>query len=95
MPYTSEMEKVILDKFGSKYRSIKYRYKNKLLKKAKIKLKIAREENDVYIKDEEKNYSQEELFEALDLVDQPSGFADHQWEKLKSNIRSEKAKVLQ
>ncbi|KAJ8428984.1 hypothetical protein Cgig2_009792 [Carnegiea gigantea] len=75
MPYTSEMDKVILDKFGSKYQSIKYRYKSKLLKKAKIKLKIAQEENG-----------------ALDLVDQPSGFADHQWEKLKSSIRSEKAK---
>ncbi|KAJ8443090.1 hypothetical protein Cgig2_030858 [Carnegiea gigantea] len=67
MPYTSEMDKVILDKLGSKYRSVKYRYKNKLLKKAKIKLKTAREENGVYIKDEEKNYSQEQLFEALDL----------------------------
>ena len=40
-------------------------------------LKIAREESDVYIKDEEKNYSQEKLFEALDLVNQLSGFADH------------------
>ncbi|KAJ8447014.1 hypothetical protein Cgig2_033583 [Carnegiea gigantea] len=68
MPYTSKIDKVILDKFGSKYQSIKYRYKNKLLKKAKIKLKIAREENGVYIKDEEKNYSQEQLFEALDLA---------------------------
>ncbi|KAJ8428016.1 hypothetical protein Cgig2_032311 [Carnegiea gigantea] len=94
MPYTSEMDKVILDKFGSKCRSVKYRYKNKLLKKAKIKLKIAREENGVYIKDEEKNYSQEQLFEALNLVDHPSGFADHQWEKLKSDIRSKKAKQL-
>ncbi|KAJ8429049.1 hypothetical protein Cgig2_023920 [Carnegiea gigantea] len=77
MPCTSEMDKVILDKFGSKYRSVKYRYKNKLLKKAKIMLKTAREENG-----------------ALDLVDHSSGFADHQWEKLKSNIRSEKAKKL-
>ncbi|KAJ8432524.1 hypothetical protein Cgig2_030316 [Carnegiea gigantea] len=94
MPYTLEIDKVILDKFGSKYRSVKYRYKNKLLKKAKIKLKTAREENGVYIKDEEKNYSQKQLFEALNLVDQPSRFADHQCEKLKSNIRSGNSKKL-
>ncbi|KAJ8427894.1 hypothetical protein Cgig2_008512 [Carnegiea gigantea] len=57
----------------------KYRYKIKLLKKSKTMLKTAREESDVYIKDEEKNYSQEQLFEALDL-------------KFRSNIRYEKAK---
>ena len=59
MPYTSDMDKFIFDKFGRKYQSVKNRYKNKLMKKAKTKLKIAREESGVYIKDEEKSYSQE------------------------------------
>ncbi|KAJ8430328.1 hypothetical protein Cgig2_015385 [Carnegiea gigantea] len=49
MPYTSKMDKVIFDKFGSKFRRVKYRYKNKLLKKAKTKLKTTREESGVYV----------------------------------------------
>ncbi|KAJ8419549.1 hypothetical protein Cgig2_013445 [Carnegiea gigantea] len=34
-----------------------------------------------------------ESYKVVNLVDQPSWFADCQWEKLKSNIRSKKAKA--
>ena len=43
---------------------------------------------------QETHYTEEELLQALDLVEAPSNFVDHQWELYKSHLRAPISKVL-
>ena len=43
---------------------------------------------------QETDYSEDELLEALDLLEPPENFHDHQWQVYKSHLRKPIAKVL-
>lgn len=43
--------------------------------------------------DEDVQYTDDELLQALDLVEAPQHFVDHQWESYKGYLRAPKTKV--
>ena len=77
--------------FRGKRRTLKYRLKASLYEQAKNKLN---EVNGVNRLDaQEKVYTEDELLEALDLLEPPANFIDHQWQMYKSHLRKPIAKV--
>lgn len=91
MPQLSGVDDVLFAMFGVKVRYTKYRFKMKLFRLAAQKLDEA---NNVGINGaQEGTYTEDELLQALDLIDAPPNFLHHQWELYKSNLRTPMAKV--
>ncbi|KAM7261874.1 hypothetical protein ACFE04_020951 [Oxalis oulophora] len=88
------MDKVLLSYFGEKFRSYKHKLKKKLLEQARLKLielwkeeLIARGEQTRQ-EEEQLVFSEEELLQALDQIDTPTGLNEYQWAKLKAYFQS-------
>ncbi|KAM7255031.1 hypothetical protein ACFE04_020272 [Oxalis oulophora] len=99
LPLTEEMDIVLLHIFNSKFRNHKYKLKKYILKKAKEKLMEAWEaevsdRGEQRLEQEEVVFTEEELLQALEHIEIPPGFTDHQWGKLKSYFMSTKFKAL-
>lgn len=75
-----------------KFRTLKYRLKKKLFGLAAKRLNEAN--NNVEDGEQEMNYSDEELLQALDLIEAPEYFIDHQWQMYKSHLRTPAAKKM-
>lgn len=88
LPQCQSVDKVIFAIFDVKYRTLKHTFKKTVFRLAADKLNEANN-----IVDRSANYTQEELLQALDLIELPSNFLDHQWELYKSHLRTPKAKV--
>ncbi|KAM7268305.1 hypothetical protein ACFE04_010471 [Oxalis oulophora] len=99
LPLTEEMDIVLLHIFNSKFRNHKYKLKKYILKKAKEKLMEAWEaevsdRGEQRLEQEEVVFTEEELLQALEHIEIPPGFTDHQCGKLKSCFMSTKFKAL-
>ena len=78
--------------FNQKYRALKYRMKYKLYGSVKSRLDEA---NNIGVDEaHELEYTEDQILNALDLVDAPSKVHDHQWELYKAQLRSSKSRVL-
>nr|XP_043608759.1 uncharacterized protein LOC122580545 isoform X2 [Erigeron canadensis] len=88
LPQGDNVDKVLLDTFNEKFRSLKKRLKDKLLKLAAKKL------DEANIGGDDVQYTMDDLLNALDMVSPPENFLDHQWEVFKNNLRSPTAKKL-
>ena len=91
LPQLSGVDDVLFAMFGVKVRYTKHRFKKKLFRLAVQRLDEA---NNVGINGaQEGTYTEDELLQALDLIDPPPNFLNHQWELYKSNLRAPMAKV--
>ncbi|GKB90150.1 hypothetical protein Tco_0962422 [Tanacetum coccineum] len=77
---------------GAAVRYTKHRFKMKLFRLAAKKLDEANNVGDNG--EQERTYTDDELLQALDLIDAPPNFLHHQWELYKSNLRTPLAKKL-
>ncbi|GJY68743.1 ribose 5-phosphate isomerase A [Tanacetum coccineum] len=92
LPQVSDLDDVLFAMFGVKVRYTKHRFKMRLFQLAAKKLDEA---NNVGANGEqERTYTDDELLQALDLIDAPPNFLHHQWELYKSNLRTPLAKKL-
>ncbi|GKA14185.1 ribose 5-phosphate isomerase A [Tanacetum coccineum] len=90
LPQVSDLNDVLFAMFGVKVRYTKHRFKIKLFRLAAKKLDEA---NNVGANGEqERTYTNDQLLQALDLIDAPPNFLHHQWELYKSNLRTHVAK---
>ncbi|GKA30258.1 tetratricopeptide-like helical domain, DYW domain protein [Tanacetum coccineum] len=90
LPQVSDLDDVLFAMFGVKVRYTKHRFKMKLFRLAAKKLDEA---NNVGANGElERTYTDDQLLQALDLIDAPPNFLHHQWELYKSNLRTPLAK---
>lgn len=88
---------------STKFRSNKYRIRQELYKKTyarlREKLKVVLEASGVHGDELEHRvtyheFCEEQVMAELDGIEAPPGFANHQWLKFKSYVKSEKAKVI-
>lgn len=73
----------------ARFRTLKHRFKKKLFKLAAKQL-----DEHYNIANEERQYSDDELLDALDLIEIPANFVDPQWELYKAYLRSPASKKL-
>ncbi|GKB42670.1 putative reverse transcriptase domain-containing protein [Tanacetum coccineum] len=86
----SDLDDVLFAMFDVKVRYTKHRFKMKLFRLAAKKLDEA---NNVGANGEqERTYTDDQLLQALDLIDASPNFLHHQWELYKSNLRTPLAK---
>ncbi|XP_057803195.1 uncharacterized protein LOC131018493 [Salvia miltiorrhiza] len=88
---------------GIKFRNNKYRIRKEIYKKTharlREKLKVVLEASGVHGEELEHRvtfheFREDQILAELDRFEPPPGFANHQWLKFKSNMKSEKAKKL-
>lgn len=84
------MDDVIFKIMDVKFRTLKYRLKKLFGLGAK---RLNEANNIVEDGEQEMNYTDEELLQALDLIEAPEYFVDHQWQMYKSHLRTPAAKV--
>nr|GEW71705.1 hypothetical protein [Tanacetum cinerariifolium] len=92
LPQVSDLDDVLFAMFAVKVIYTKHRFKMKLSRLATKKLD---EPNNVGANGEqERTYTDDELLQALDLIDEQPNFLHHQWELYKSNLITPLAKKL-
>ncbi|GKC11764.1 ribose 5-phosphate isomerase A [Tanacetum coccineum] len=92
--YTGEkVDKVLSAMLSVKRRTIKYRLKKGLYQQAANKLNEANGINGLDA--QEKKYTDDELLAALDLLEPPENFLEHQWRVYKSHLRKPIAKKVE
>ncbi|GKB94259.1 hypothetical protein Tco_0980396, partial [Tanacetum coccineum] len=87
-PRSKDVDKVVFSHLRDKFRTLKHRIKKSLLALAAKRL---HEANNF---DGEMQYTDDEILQALDLVEAPHYFVDHQWESCKYHLRAPKTKQL-
>ncbi|GJX28791.1 hypothetical protein Tco_0236870 [Tanacetum coccineum] len=87
-PRSKNVDDVIFSHLRDKFRTLKHRIKKSLLALAAKRL---HEANNF---DGEMQYTDDEILQALDLVEAPHYFVDHQWESYKDHLRAPKTKQL-
>ncbi|GJW34902.1 tetratricopeptide-like helical domain, DYW domain protein [Tanacetum coccineum] len=87
-PQSKDVDDVIFSHLRDKFRTLKHRIKKSLLALAAKRL---HEANNF---DGEMQYTDEEILQALDLVEAPHYFVDHQWESYKDHLRAPKTKKV-
>ncbi|GJZ24110.1 ribose 5-phosphate isomerase A [Tanacetum coccineum] len=87
-PRSKDVDEVIFSHLNDKFRTLKHRIKKSLLALAAKRL---HEANNF---DGEMQYTDDEILQALDLVEAPHYFVDHQWESYKDHLRAPKTKQL-
>ncbi|GKE82435.1 hypothetical protein Tco_1552435, partial [Tanacetum coccineum] len=90
IPQGESVDKVLSTMFSVKRRTVKYRLKQVLYQQAANKLNEANGINGLDA--QEKNYTDDELLAALDLLEPPENFLEHQWRVYKSHLRKPIAK---
>nr|GEZ29934.1 ribose 5-phosphate isomerase, type A [Tanacetum cinerariifolium] len=91
IPQGESVDKVLSAMFSVKHRTVKYRLKQGLYQQAADKLNEANGINRLDA--QEKNYTNDELLAALDLLEPPENFLEHQWRVYKSHLRKPIAKT--
>ncbi|GKA14230.1 hypothetical protein Tco_0693876 [Tanacetum coccineum] len=92
IPQGESVDKVLSTMFSVKRRTVKYRLKQGLYQQAANKMNEANGINGLDA--QEKNYTDDELLAALDLLEPPENFLEHQWRVYKSHLRKPIAKVI-
>nr|GEU97721.1 tetratricopeptide-like helical domain, DYW domain protein [Tanacetum cinerariifolium] len=92
IPQGESVDKVLSAMFSVKRRTVKYRLKHGLYQQAANKLNEANGINGLDA--QEKNYTDDELLAALDLLEPRENFLEHQWRVYKSHLRKPIAKRL-
>ncbi|GJS42897.1 hypothetical protein Tco_0567940 [Tanacetum coccineum] len=87
-PRSKDVDDVVFSHLRDKFRTLKHRIKKSLLALAAKRL---HEANNF---DGEMQYTDDEILQALDLVEAPHYFVDHQWESYKDHLRAPKTKQL-
>ncbi|GJS75788.1 ribose 5-phosphate isomerase A [Tanacetum coccineum] len=86
---------VIFEIMDDKFRTLKYRLKMKLFGLDANRLKELNEaDNIVEDGEQEMDYTKDELLQALDLIEAPEYFMDHQWQMYKSHLRTPATKKM-
>nr|GEZ75716.1 ribose 5-phosphate isomerase, type A [Tanacetum cinerariifolium] len=85
IPQGESVDKVLSAMFSVKRRTVKYRLKQGLYQQAANKLNEANGING--LDTQEKDYTNDELLAALDLLEPPENFLEHQWRVYKSHLR--------
>ncbi|GKC18802.1 hypothetical protein Tco_1020952 [Tanacetum coccineum] len=85
-PRSKNVDDVVFSHLRDKFRTLKHRIKKSLLALAAKRL---HEANNF---DGEMQYTDDEILQALDLVEAPHYFVDHQWESYKDHLRAPKTK---
>ncbi|GJV88950.1 ribose 5-phosphate isomerase A [Tanacetum coccineum] len=92
IPQGESVDKVLSTMLSRKRRTVKYRLKMSLYQQAANKLNEANGINGLDA--QEKTYTEDELLAALDLLEPPENFLEHQWRVYKSHLRKPIAKKL-
>nr|GEU98882.1 hypothetical protein [Tanacetum cinerariifolium] len=92
IPQGESVDKVRSAMFSMKRRTVKYRLKQGLYQQAANKLNEANGINGLDA--QQKNYTDDKLLAALDLLKPPENFLEHQWRVYKSHLRKPIAKVI-
>ncbi|GKE06162.1 tetratricopeptide-like helical domain, DYW domain protein, partial [Tanacetum coccineum] len=87
-PRSKDVDDVVFSHLRDKFRTLKHMIKKSLLSLAAKRL---HEANNF---DGEMQYTDDEILQALDLVEAPHYFVDHQWESYKDHLRAPKTKQL-
>ncbi|GKD62589.1 hypothetical protein Tco_1300098 [Tanacetum coccineum] len=90
IPQGESVDKVLSTMLSRKRRTVKYRLKMSLYQQAANKLNEANGINGLDA--QEKTYTEDELLAALDLLEPPENFLEHQWRVYKSHLRKPIAK---
>ncbi|GJZ37824.1 retrotransposon protein, putative, ty1-copia subclass [Tanacetum coccineum] len=95
LPERESVDDVIFKITDVKFMTLKYRLKMKLLRLAANRLNELNEaDNIVEDGDEEMDYTEEDLLQALYLIEAPKYFMDHQWQMFKSHLRTPVTKKM-
>ncbi|GKA91621.1 ribose 5-phosphate isomerase A [Tanacetum coccineum] len=92
IPQGESVDKVLSTMLSRKRRTVKYRLKMSLYQQAANKLNEANGINRFDA--QEKTYTEDELLSALDLLEPPENFLEHQWRVYKSHLRKPIAKKV-
>nr|GEU91513.1 tetratricopeptide-like helical domain, DYW domain protein [Tanacetum cinerariifolium] len=92
IPQGESVDKVLLTMLSRKRRTVKYRLKMSLYQQAANKLNEANGINGFDAQG--KTYTEDELLAALDLLEPPENFLEHQWRVYKSHLRKPISKKL-
>nr|GEW86772.1 ribonuclease H-like domain-containing protein [Tanacetum cinerariifolium] len=87
-PRSKDVDEVVFSHLNDKFRTLKHRIKKSLLALAAKRL---HEANNF---DGEMQYTDDEILQALDLVEAPHYFVDHRWESYKVRLREPKIKKV-
>ncbi|GJT83967.1 zinc finger, CCHC-type containing protein, partial [Tanacetum coccineum] len=89
LPERKSVDNVIFEIMDDKFRTLKYKLKMKLFGLATNRLNELNEDGE-----QEMDYTEDELLQALNLIEAPKYFMDHQWQMHKIHLRTPATKKM-